>query len=244
MSYAKSQSALEYLTTYGWAILIIAVVFFVLFETNILGIGTQGFAFPGSCRVVNTGGSGQSQYLTLQGTCNGAVPKFVADFSSQGYAMTPNVSSLHSLSSFTVVVWVARKSATGAAEPILQSNGTIVPNFELSINSSGNNGVTFSAAGAGNHAGSASSASGSAAALNNWYFIAGTFNSSTVSVYLDGALAGSGTTAVTGLPSSGNIQVLIGHTMSPSAYFPGYISNIQVYDRQLSPSEIRTLYVS
>ncbi len=51
----KIQSAMEYLMTYGWAILIIAVVLVILFS---LGITNPLFFAPkaiaGSCQVVRT----------------------------------------------------------------------------------------------------------------------------------------------------------------------------------------------
>ncbi|MCW6160185.1 MAG: LamG domain-containing protein [Candidatus Micrarchaeales archaeon] len=239
----RSQSALEYLTTYGWALLIIAIVFFVLFELNVLNVGNQGYALPGSCSVVSSGTPGTNQFLSFEGTCNGAVPKFVSDLSNHGYVTTPNMTAFHNLNSFTVIVWVARKGSTGTTEPVLASNGTILPNFDLLINESGSNSATFGAMGASGYSGAASSSSNSLAALQDWYFLAGTYNTSSVSIYVDGALAGSSGTTLSGLSANGNITAQIGHSYSsPLQYFDGYVTNVQIYDRQLSPSEIQTTF--
>ncbi len=239
----KSQSALEYLTTYGWALLIIAIVFFILFELNVLNFGNQGYALPGSCSVVSSGTPGTNQFLSFEGACNGAVPKFVSDLSNHGYVTTPNLTVLHSLNSFTVIVWVARKGSTGTTEPVLVSNGTILPSFDLSVNESGDNSATFGAMGVSGRSGSVSSSSNSLAALQDWYFLVGTYNTSSVSLYVDGALVGSGGTVLSGLPAKGNITVRIGHTgASPLQYFDGYVTNVQIYDRQLSASEIQTVF--
>jgi len=73
-SFIKAQSALEYLMTYGWAIIIIAVVLAALVN---LGVFTPSppTAIPGSCQVVRT----TTQGAELLGVC-GALPKYVAQF--------------------------------------------------------------------------------------------------------------------------------------------------------------------
>ena len=86
-SFIKAQSALEYLMTYGWAIIIIAVVLAALVN---LGVFTPSppTAIPGSCQVVRT-----SQGPELLGVC-GALPKYVEqfnDWSQQNYLFVNNV---------------------------------------------------------------------------------------------------------------------------------------------------------
>jgi hypothetical protein len=75
----KIQSAMEYLMTYGWAILIISVVLVVLFS---MGITNPLFLAPkatsGGCRVVRT-----SAAQSLEGICNGEIPQYVAQFNGQ-----------------------------------------------------------------------------------------------------------------------------------------------------------------
>ena len=61
-----SQSAMEYLMTYGWAILIIAVVLAALFGLGILNLSNVSpRAPPNSCRVF--GISQTTQFLNLEG---------------------------------------------------------------------------------------------------------------------------------------------------------------------------------
>ena len=72
----KSQSAMEYLMTYGWAILIIAVVLGILFQ---LGVFSGGNFAPkaqaGTCQVERTAAG-----TTLAGQCGGTPPEYVAQF--------------------------------------------------------------------------------------------------------------------------------------------------------------------
>ena len=77
MKYMKSQSAMEYLMTYGWAILIIAVVLGVLFQLGVFGgANLAPKAQPGSCQVEHT-----SVSTSLEGMCQGELPQYVAVFS-------------------------------------------------------------------------------------------------------------------------------------------------------------------
>ena len=55
----RSQSAMEYLMTYGWAILIIAVVLGALFELGVFNSATfASKAQPGACQVYRPNGPG------------------------------------------------------------------------------------------------------------------------------------------------------------------------------------------
>ncbi|MEM0201836.1 MAG: hypothetical protein QXR73_01515, partial [Candidatus Micrarchaeaceae archaeon] len=61
----KSQSAMEYLMTYGWAILIIAVVLAALFELGVFNPLTFApKASPGSCQVVRPEGAGTTNFIS------------------------------------------------------------------------------------------------------------------------------------------------------------------------------------
>ncbi len=75
----RSQSAMEYLMTYGWAILIIAIVLVALFSLGIFN--SSNFApkaQPGSCEVLRN-----SAQTSLVGQCNGMLPEYVAQFNGQ-----------------------------------------------------------------------------------------------------------------------------------------------------------------
>ncbi|MEM0147013.1 MAG: hypothetical protein QXF85_00975, partial [Candidatus Micrarchaeaceae archaeon] len=80
-AFARAQSAMEYLMTYGWAILIIAVVLSALFELGVFN--SNNFAPkapPGSCQVFRPNGPGTTSFINLEGVCNGELPEYVASF--------------------------------------------------------------------------------------------------------------------------------------------------------------------
>ena len=72
----KAQSAMEYLMTYGWAILIIAIVLGVLYYLGVFNATNLApHAQPGSCQVYRPDGPGSLQFLSLQGTCGHSTKK-------------------------------------------------------------------------------------------------------------------------------------------------------------------------
>ena len=73
----KLQSAMDYLSTYGWAILIIAVIMVAVFELNLFNPNTYApKASPGTCSVTK----GRFGASSLSGTCINLEPEFVAQF--------------------------------------------------------------------------------------------------------------------------------------------------------------------
>lgn len=94
------QSAMEYLMTYGWAILIIAVVLGVLFQLGVFSSASfTPRAPPGSCRVFRTAGT-----TNLEGVCSGELPQYVTQFNGNGQSYVPYSVTLKP-NLITVSVW-------------------------------------------------------------------------------------------------------------------------------------------
>ena len=76
---SKSQSAMEYLMTYGWAILIIAIVMVAMFSLGVFNpLNFEPKAQPGACEVYRS-----VEGVNLVGQCQGELPQFVAVFNGQ-----------------------------------------------------------------------------------------------------------------------------------------------------------------
>ena len=83
---------MEYLMTYGWAILIIAIVLVALFSLGVFNSANFApKAPPGSCQVIRPFGTGTTQDMNLEGECNGELPNYVAQFNGQNSDITTNV---------------------------------------------------------------------------------------------------------------------------------------------------------
>ncbi|MBU4331600.1 LamG domain-containing protein, partial [Patescibacteria group bacterium] len=76
---------------------------------------------------------------------------------------------------------------------------------------------------------------------NGWHYITGTYDGVNVKLYIDGAEGDS-------QPQTGNIYYVyyadfkIGTAIYPNAFFNGSIDSVRIYNRALSPKEVRDLY--
>ncbi len=105
---ARAQSAMEYLMTYGWAILIIAVVLGALFSLGIFNSATLApKAPPGACQVFRPNGPGTTSVITLEGVCNGELPQYAANLNGNSYiTISSSVRPGGSGTQFSVFAWV------------------------------------------------------------------------------------------------------------------------------------------
>jgi hypothetical protein len=103
----KAQSAMEYLMTYGWAILVVAVALAALYQLGVFSGPATPKAQPGSCRVIKDG-TGATETISLAGECNNQEPEFLPVFNGgTSYANTPLIfPSGSSQTNFTLSVWI------------------------------------------------------------------------------------------------------------------------------------------
>ncbi len=220
--------------TYGWAILIIAVVLAVLFQLGVFSGGnlTPG-ATAGSCQVQKTA-AGSS----LAGECQGQLPEYVGQFNGQnGYVSATQ--SIPAKSSLTVTAWIYLTSVPGNNAGIvgLKPAGTC---GAISIFPNGNCHIQVCL---DTDAGNGYANDGTVCiAANTWYFVVGITNQTQhqFGLYINGA------SQFTTAPFTGNTiaatQIYIGQFPAQGAFFPGNLANIQVYNTTLSSSEILALY--
>ena len=234
----SAQSAMEYLMTYGWAILIIAVVLAVLFS---LGITNPLFFAPkavaGGCQVIRPSGAGTTDNINLAGTCDGAIPKFVAELNGASSSISTSTSELPLGSSpRSVFAWIYVTGSTSSYHVIYNYGarawdnlaGLFIFNGYLLVGLYGPNGYT---------ALSPSS--------NNWHFVGYVYNGGTSkpTVYLDAQSQVTGyLTFNTVLPTYDPSDIGKDTNGAYAEFFPGKIANLQVYDSALSASEVQALY--
>ncbi len=228
----KLQSAMEYLTTYGWAILIIAIVTGVIFELNLFNPNTYASkAEPGACSVVRT----PTGVTSLSGTCVNLEPMYVAQFSgSSSYISTGMTGLPLGNSPRSDFEWVYLRSSPGASWYFIQDYGSAVTNAASGI------GVE-SAATTMAFDGWNVDVFGASLPLNSWHFIGYTYNGATATVYIDGNP--SGTATISPLSTTGSVAY-IGTCVAGNIYFfPGSIANVQIYNASLSANSVQALYM-
>ena len=232
----KSQSAMEYLMTYGWAILIIAVVLAVLFQ---LGVFSGGNFLPkaqaGSCQVSKTIAG-----VSLEGQCNGMLPEYVGQFNgNNGNIIISDSGTGFSLlrpENLTVSTWVYTTSSVATQSMVAHGHqGYGALTYELTTSDfcvTTSSSVCLVIGGINK---------------NTWYNVVGTVSydgtNSIITAYVNGVqtapMKNSGT-----LSYAYSTPLVIGQGASGCCSFlDGYLTNVQIYNTSLSPSEVNALYL-
>jgi hypothetical protein len=233
----KSQAAMEYLMTYGWAILIIALSLVVLYSLGIMN--PKNFiprAPPGSCFVFRPNGPGTTDFISLQGTC-GYLPMYVASFDGvSGYVGVPYSVSITSPAQNNRLTWSTWTMGLGSWSSsyeifFAQSGRDYISVFNsiflISLNLN-NTQTAFS--------------TGFSPTIGKWYHVAVTWDGSYVRFYVNGALkyvSGDLTGKFLSWDTSYYFRVGIPFTGYP---FKGTIANAQIYNTALTQQEIQYLY--
>jgi hypothetical protein len=246
----KSQAAMEYLMTYGWAILIIALTLAVLYSLGIMN--PKNFlprAPPGSCFVFRPNGPGTTDFVSLQGTC-GYLPMYVGSFNGVNGWIGITSSSFNKKPTWTLSSWVFPYN-TGGSTGFIYSEGNPAATFELWIDSSGAIVVgIWNAQYSGNWL-FATSSSG-AVKFNSWNFITitlenGGVGTGTLKFYSNGNYISSSTGQMenndyTSYSAIGdNVGAHYGGTQRAYLFY-GLIANLQTYSTALTQQEIQYLY--
>lgn len=247
---------MEYLMTYGWAILIIAVVLGVLFQLGVFSSGNFApRAQPGACQVTRAG-TGVTETISLSGECQGLLPEFVATFSSSDYAIVPSSGSLNSFwngGSWTISAWVYITPTgfvpNGDAVAI-ENYGCVSGLFYGRGASSYQTYAAEWAVGSSNCGGtvglSASVQSTQTGSYNAWNFLTADYSNNN---FLEACMNGVSTSTPWALGQGMDYA-----TYSPQTVFGSYtccnapydnmkIANVQFYNTSLSATEIQALYV-
>lgn len=236
---------MEYLMTYGWSILIIAIVLAALFSLGVFSNSNLGpRAQANSCRVYRPNGPGTTTNINLEGVCNGELPEYVAQFNGASSYVSTGLSGLPGGSAArSVFLWfniASLPSVTG--NPMMYSYGTSATNnaFSLMVVSGSCNAVYFS--------GWADDFCATPLVIspNTWYFMGVTYSAgaSTATVYLDSQ------SYVGTIPHGALTTLVAGSKIGDAAtsggavyYFNGMIADVQVYNASLDANAVQALYL-
>jgi hypothetical protein len=233
----KSQAAMEYLMTYGWAILIIALTLAVLYSLGIMN--PKNFlprAPPGSCFVFRPNGPGTTDFISLQGTC-GYLPMYVASFNGiNSYVRISDSSSLE-VGYVTVEAWVYVKSLGTWINFVSKVNPSLAsPYNDYSLEKDTSNEIVFGVTVAGSWV----TLTAGTVEANTWTHLVGTFDGSTMKIFKNGVLQGS--KSLSGVLDKRNGDLFIGTYGGSRNWVNGSIANVQIYNTALTPQEIQYLY--
>jgi hypothetical protein len=244
MSRLRSQSAMEYLMTYGWAILVITVILGALYSLNIFNIQSLSPKVQsGSCQIYrsNSGISGTTRPPILEGICNNGLPQMIGQFDGS----TSNVilgTSLTSNTAYSISVWIKRSGPiTGGSIAII--NGSHENLFMLSSNS-----VRFALLTAVppgyNQAVAGLLVSSKPITDNNWHHVVVGYSAfqQINFIAVDGNYVSQSVTAISCCSAPSGYQTVAGVGLSSVSRWNGQMANIQIYNTSLDPTTIQTLY--
>jgi hypothetical protein len=81
--------------------------------------------------------------------------------------------------------------------------------------------------------------------LNSWHHLCGTWDGTTINIYVDGELQATGTRSGT-LPTDTSAPITIGcdtNNGTVAEFLTGYVEDARIYNRALSQNEVQTLYI-
>ena len=245
----KQQSAMEYLMTYGWAVLIIAIVLIAFFEFGVFNAPVPTIQ-AGACYVFKSTAS-----VSLAGRCQGAWPNYVAQFNgASSYIGLPSsvfnyiTSGATNNYNLTFSVWFYTTSNgiilgqdNGAPPP--STPGGWVPAIYIDSNGLVRASVFW-------HTNTAYQIVSSAKYNNGrWHNLVDTYNNGIETLYIDGQEIGYQTYSESGYSTTYSYFLGTGYGLSWRStnsgwfYFGSGISNVQIYNTSLATDEINALYL-
>ncbi|MGC8572114.1 MAG: LamG domain-containing protein [Candidatus Micrarchaeia archaeon] len=257
--YKKLQSAIEYLTTYWWAVLIIAIVIVVLFHIGLFSTNLGPKALPGSCRVTRSYES-ETPLVTLQGAGCNENPEYVASTTYPTYQYWDFIVAPDTLYNATFMennrislsVWIKEIPNDNCELSVAN-----IYTYPYSNGGFSNTIFRFGVSG-----GSGWAVNGNRAMLelftptsqtnmfstvnvpyNQWINIIASYNGTYVNFYINGTFAGDAQYSATLSPGIDSVLVIGGNPNSGCRNnFQGNFSNLQIYNISLSNDQAKTLY--
>ncbi len=266
----ESQSGIEYLITYGWAVLIISIILVLLFDLNVFSPSLR--AQPGSCQVLRPLGPYSSVDLNTEGECTNMLPEFVSSFG------TVNVSSHNSGKGYGKISYpdyiaLSDNPLAYAIQATQGSQQVYPPGFTITgwiywygVNNapcqgiigndpSPSDGIALFGYGGNNGACGVLWVNGSYVKWNpssnnsfqkdRWIFVSAVYNQSngTATIYTDMKVFSTSSLTPRNYQTSNSLT--LGAVFYPNGDiypFNGTLANLQLYDTPLSINELDALY--
>lgn len=248
----KAQSAIEYLTTYGWALLIVAVVALGLFQLGIFNNANSGRATAGACSVLRPYGGGTTQLVSLQGACDNALPEYVGVLSGSNAFLSGPIGGTYPYgnNAITIVAWI---QTSNSVKQVIFSYGN-----EIATGSIFAFGVGATGAAGGASTGNPTADfysdgvdSGTSVKNGNWHFVGVSipYNSVTANFVIDGTFSTNSVSTIHAIQLVSSTKFQIGRWVTVGSdqgarAFNGSIANIQIYNIALNSNQVNALYLN
>ena len=192
--------------------------------------------------VTDSWGANDGSPTAISYSTNSAVGSHAASFDgSSSLISVPHGSSIQFSSAFSVSLWINAASfpSSGGTQMIVKKDpdgNDYQANYKMLYNGADDEfrWVIGNSAGDGYN-----TVSYSAPSTNTYYHIVGTWDGSTVEMFVDGQSAG--TTAFSGTPYSTTGDLYFGYDPSFGSYYDGLVDDPRIYDKGLSQTEVQNL---
>jgi Concanavalin A-like lectin/glucanases superfamily len=228
----KAQGAIEFLSNYIWAIIVIAVVLAAFFFLGIFGGSSfQPRLQPGSCSVYRADGPGSVSEINVAGVCYGELPLSVADFKYGGAQPAITVNSIRFIKGqgLTLSGWVYFGGGGSSQVPFAYGASSAI---YLSINSSScGGGISLQP--------TSMCLTNSQTPLNKWIFVAVEYDNANGNIKGYAVINGN---LINKTVPAGSYSVPAKSSLLIGDPWDGLISNVQLYNSSISSNTIMQLY--
>ena len=257
----KAQAAMEYITNYGWMILIVAVVVALMFRLGLFNATNfEARTLAGSCKVYRPNGRGTITQIALVGLCDNPLPQDTMLSKGIGDYVLLNNSNLQSSplditgSSITITAWVYLLGSP--YHDVVDKEGQY--GMKLDYNNQPHACAPSDNAGLCLEWDTVNDWNGISYPIpngnfNKWIFVAVTMNATEKEWYANGQPIGNevvsgGLGGLSYFDSNTVIGAIspyntYGYGYGGAEWFDGSISNVQLYNSSLNANEIHAMYV-
>ena len=238
----RLQSAMEYLMTYGWMIIIVALVIGAIAALGLFnGNSLSPKAPPGSCSLDKPDGPWSTTLISLVGPCSNGLPEYVAKFNGVNSSINLNGGQVANVVStgITISSWIylsESQTAEAASQARIFSVSAGYCGETLFFDAATT--IRFSDDCGDFYEGTYSFKT------NQWYQVVVTVtpgSSPEETYYVNGRLVSQGSSSAWTLPEAG-LTDIGAYPPTPTERFDGEISNVQLYNTSLSSNDVVTLY--
>ena len=176
---------------------------------------------------------------SLQGSASFAAGKVGQAFSVGGtgnYVSAPDNPAIdfNQTQPMSVEIWAKLNANVGAYDIIAKNDCATQINYQIGYNVFTGHGLYFGGASV-----NGSAFTGTNLPLNAWTHLAGTFDGTTLRLYVNGVLAAQNTGTL-GTPNNGPLT--IGSSGNCGGSFPGLLDEATIYNRTLTANEVRGIF--
>jgi len=197
-------------------------------------VAAYGFNSGSGSTVTDASGNGNSGTLTGGSwSTSGKYGNALSFDGTSSWVTVPSSAALNLTTRMTVEAWVKPASSSGWRTVLMKERPGGMSYGLYGFDDSARPPAVYG------HVSSDTAASGTAALpLGSWSHLAGTYDGSTLRIYVNGTLVGS--KALTGSLATSSSALRIGGNSVWGEYFNGLIDEVRVYNRALSAGEIAT----